>query len=90
MAIEMSQHRAGLYNPCYGVLVEPVWRSLQFDRRSERAVALSDVTWGEEGLFCATEPSGGSDPARAIQTRGFKDGSECAIWFKALYRGSIS
>ena len=39
----------------------------------------------KKGCFALTEPSGGSDPARAIQTRGFKDGAEWVLSGSKLY-----
>ncbi len=39
----------------------------------------------KKGCFALTEPSGGSDPARAIQTRGIKDGGEWVLSGSKLY-----
>jgi acyl-CoA dehydrogenase len=64
MAIELSQHRAGLYHPCYGLFAP--------------AIDAAEGS-GEHGFIGLTEPSGGSDPARAIKTRAVRDGDEWVI-----------
>jgi acyl-CoA dehydrogenase len=65
IAEETSQHRAGLYHPCYGL----------FRLGDEGAVEGAEGG----GFIGLTEPSGGSDPARAIRTRGVRDGDEWVI-----------
>jgi acyl-CoA dehydrogenase len=68
MAIETSQHRAGLYAPAYG------------------AFARGGGEVGEGGSYLGlSEPSGGSDPARAIQTRAVRDGDEWVINGRKLW-----
>ena len=80
MAIEMSQHRAGLYNPCYGVFGGAGLAQLYEATEEQKERWLYPTLRGEKkGCFALTEPSGGSDPARAIQTRGFKDGGEWVL-----------
>jgi acyl-CoA dehydrogenase len=76
VAEEMSQHRAGLYAPCYhvfgggGGLVQLYEAN---DDQKERY--LYPLLRGEKRAFFAlTEPSGGSDPARAIRTTAVRDG----------------
>jgi acyl-CoA dehydrogenase len=82
LAIEMSQHRAGLYAPCYdsfgppGIAVAP----LADGTEDQKARYLYPAARGEKsGCFALSEPSGGSDPARAIRTRAIKHGSEWVI-----------
>ena len=77
MAIEMSQHRAGLYNPCYGTFGGAGLAQLYEATDYQKERYLYPTLRGEKtGCFALTEPSGGSDPARAIQTRGHLDGEE--------------
>ncbi len=64
MAMEMSQHRAGLYAPCYGLF---------------RGSVGNGEGPGAGGFIGLTEPSGGSDPARAIKTRAVRDGDDWII-----------
>ncbi len=86
MAIEMSQHRAGLYNPCYGVFGGAGLAQLYEATEEQKERWLYPTLRGEKkGCFALTEPSGGSDPARAIQTRGFKDGGEWVLSGAKLY-----
>ncbi|MDP6376369.1 MAG: acyl-CoA dehydrogenase family protein [Pseudomonadales bacterium] len=80
IAIELSQHRAGLYAPCYGVFGGAGLAQLfeATDQQKERY--LYPTLRGEKrGFFGLTEPSGGSDPARAIQTRAERDGDDWII-----------
>lgn len=70
LAIEMAQHRAGLYVPCYDTFgyAGPAQLFEANDNQKERY--LYPTLRGEKTAFFAlTEPSGGSDPARAIQTK---------------------
>ena len=86
MAIEMSQHRAGLYNPCYGVFGGAGLAQLYEATDTQKEQWLYPTLRGEKkGCFALTEPSGGSDPARAIQTRGFQDGDEWVLNGSKLY-----
>ncbi|MBS04198.1 MAG: cyclohexanecarboxyl-CoA dehydrogenase [Gammaproteobacteria bacterium] len=80
LAMEMSQHRAGLYAPCYGTFGGAGLAQLfeASDQQKERY--LYPTLRGEKkGFFGLTEPSGGSDPARAIQTRAVQDGDDWVI-----------
>ncbi|MEP7215317.1 MAG: acyl-CoA dehydrogenase family protein [Anaerolineaceae bacterium] len=80
MAIEMAQHRAGLYAPCYGVFGGAGLAQLFEANEDQKQRYLFPTLRGEKhGFFGLTEPSGGSDPARAIQTSAVKDGDEWVI-----------
>ncbi len=80
IAIEMSQHRAGLYVPCYGVFGQMGLAQLYEATEDQKERYLKPVLRGEKrGFFGLTEPSGGSDPARAIQTRAIQDGNDWII-----------
>jgi alkylation response protein AidB-like acyl-CoA dehydrogenase len=80
MAIEMAQHRAGLYTPCYGVFGGAGLAQLFEANDDQKQRYLFPTLRGEKhGFFGLTEPSGGSDPARAIQTSAVKDGDDWVI-----------
>jgi alkylation response protein AidB-like acyl-CoA dehydrogenase len=80
LAIEMGQHRAGLYAPCYGVFGQMGLAQLYEADEEQKERYLYPVLRGEKrGCFALTEPSGGSDPARAIQTRAIQDGNHWVI-----------
>ena len=80
IAIETSQHRAGLYAPCYGVFGGAGLAQLFEATEAQQARYLHPMLRGEKsGFFGLTEPSGGSDPARAIQTRAVRDGGDWII-----------
>ncbi len=80
IAIEMSQHRAGLYVPCYGVFGGAGLAQLFEASDEQKKKYLHPTLRGEKsGFFGLTEPSGGSDPARAIQTRAVRDGDDWII-----------
>ncbi len=72
---EMSQHRMGLYNAgcgTFGRYPPPVIYG-----GTEEQIQKYAVPTLQDGLFtffAITEPSGGSDPAGAIQCRGVKQG----------------
>lgn len=86
MAIEMSQHRAGLYNPCYGTFGGAGLAQLYEATDAQKERYLYPALRGEKrGCFALTEPSGGSDPARAIKTRAHQDGDEWIINGSKLY-----
>ena len=80
IAIEMSQHRAGLYVPCYGVFGGAGLAQLFEANDDQKERYLYPTLRGEKsGFFGLTEPSGGSDPARAIQTKAVADGDDWVI-----------
>jgi len=80
MAVEMAQHRAGLYAPCYGVFGGAGLAQLYEANEDQKQRYLHPTLRGEKrGFFGLTEPSGGSDPARAIQTRAVRDGDHWVL-----------
>jgi acyl-CoA dehydrogenase len=80
MAVEMSQHRAGLYAPCYGVFGNAGLAQLYEATEDQKQRYLIPMLRGEKsGFFGLTEPSGGSDPARSIQTTAVRDGKHWII-----------
>ena len=80
MAIEMSQHRAGLYVPCYGVFGGAGLAQLFEANEDQKERYLFPTLRGEKhGFFGLTEPSGGSDPARAIRTSAVRDGDDWVV-----------
>jgi acyl-CoA dehydrogenase len=80
LAIEMGQHRAGIYVPCYGVFGTAGLAQLYEATEEQKEKYLRPMLRGEKrGFFGLTEPSGGSDPARAIRTRAVQDGDHYVI-----------
>ena len=80
IAVEMAQHRAGLYVPCYGVFGGAGLAQLFEATDAQKEHYLYPTLRGEKsGFFGLSEPSGGSDPARAIQTRAVQDGDHWVI-----------
>ena len=80
VAIEMSQHRAGLYAPCYGVFGGAGLAQLFEATEDQKLRYLYPMLAGEKrGFFGLTEASGGSDPARAIRTRAQRQGDDWVI-----------
>lgn len=80
LAMEMTKHRAGLYSPCYGVFGGAGLAQLYEATDDQKERYLYPSLRGERhGFFGLSEPSGGSDPARAIQTRAVRDGDEWVI-----------
>jgi acyl-CoA dehydrogenase len=77
---EMAQHRQGLYNPGAGVfgrMPPPViWAGTE-DQIQTYAVPAMQNAW--HTFFAITEPSGGSDPAGAIQCRAVRKGDGYVI-----------
>ena len=80
LAIEMSQHRAGLYAPCYNLFGGAGLAQMFEANDDQKRRFLYPMLRGEKKTFFGlTEPSGGSDPARAIQTRAVRDGGDWVI-----------
>ena len=77
---EMSQHRMGLYNPGCGVFGRypppAIWAgtAAQIEK-----YAVPTLREGWRTFFAITEPSGGSDPAGAIQTRAERRGDRWVL-----------
>ncbi len=75
---ERVQHRAGLYLPVYGTMGTPIpdiiW---QGSDHLVQTYGLPTVKGERDGgWYAITEPTGGSDPARAIQTKAVRDGDD--------------
>ena len=80
IAVEMAQHRAGLYAPCYGVFGGAGLAQLFEATEEQKDKYLYPTLRGEKrGFFGLSEHSGGSDPARAIQTKAVRDGDNWII-----------
>jgi len=80
VAVEMSQHRAGLYAPCYGTFGGAGLAQLFEATDLQKEKYLYPTLRGEKrGFFGLSEPSGGSDPARAIQTKAIREGEDWII-----------
>jgi acyl-CoA dehydrogenase len=76
LAMEMSQHRAGLYAPCFGAFGGTGISQLYSGTDEQKERYLYPVLRGEKrAFFGLTEASGGSDPATSIQTTAVRDGS---------------
>jgi acyl-CoA dehydrogenase len=80
IAMETSQHRAGLYAPCFGAFGGAGLAQLYEADDYQKERYLFPMLRGEKrGFFGLTEPSGGSDPARAIRTKAERDGDDWVI-----------
>ncbi len=80
IAIECSQHRAGLYAPCYYAFGGARQAQLFEATEEQKEKYLYPMLEGKRRTFFAlSEPSGGSDPARAIQTRAVRDGDDWVL-----------
>jgi acyl-CoA dehydrogenase len=77
---EMAQHRMGLYNPGAGVFGRnpPPVIYAGTDEQIEK-YAAGTIRNGWHTFFAITEPSGGSDPAGAIQCRAVRRGDSYVI-----------
>ena len=77
---EMAQHRMGLYNPGCGTFgrypPNPIYAGTP---EQIEKYAVPTLKNGLYTFFAITEPSGGSDPAGAIQTRAVRDGDSWVI-----------
>ena len=77
IAVEMAQHRAGLYAPCYGAFGGAGLAQLFEATDAQKEAYLYPTLRGEKrGFFGLSEPSGGSDPARAIETKAVRVGDD--------------
>jgi acyl-CoA dehydrogenase len=77
---EMSQHRMGLYNPGCGVFGRPPAPFIFGGNREQiERYAIPAIREGHLTFFAITEPSGGSDPAGAIQTTAVKRGDHWVL-----------
>ena len=74
---EMAQHRNGLYNPGYGVFGRPP-PGIIFEGTPEQIqkYAIPTIRNGGMTFYAITEPSGGSDPGRAIQATAVRHGDD--------------
>ncbi|NKC15873.1 MAG: cyclohexanecarboxyl-CoA dehydrogenase [Gammaproteobacteria bacterium] len=80
IAMESTQHRAGLYVPCYSTFGGARQAQLFEASAAQKERYLYPMLRGEKRVFFGlSEPSGGSDPGRAIQTRAVRDGDEWVI-----------
>ena len=80
IAIECSQHRAGLYAPCYYAFGGARQAQLFEATDAQKEKYLYPMLRGEKKVFFGlSEPSGGSDPGRAIQTRAVRDGDHWVL-----------
>src|SRR5438874_6304842 len=77
---EMAQHRMGLYNAGCGVFGRnpppAIWAG---SKEQIKKYAEPTVREGWRTFFAITEPSGGSDPAGAIQTRAERRGDRWVL-----------
>ena len=90
LAIEMSQHRAGLYDPCYGVFGGTGLAHLYEANAEQKERYLYPTMRGEKrGFFALSEASGGSDPARAIRTKAVRDGNDWIINGTKMWISSV-
>jgi acyl-CoA dehydrogenase len=88
LAMEMSQHRAGLYTPCYGAFGPSGFAQLYDATPEQRERFLYPVLRGEKRMFFGlTEATGGSDPANAIATRAERDGTDWVLNGSKMFIG---
>lgn len=82
LAIEMSQHRAGLYAPCFEAFGHtgqiPLLSAWATPYQREKYLEPS-IRGEKRACFALSEPSGGSDPGRNIRTKAVQDGNEWVI-----------
>ncbi|GIX48978.1 MAG: acyl-CoA dehydrogenase [Candidatus Tectimicrobiota bacterium] len=72
---EMAQHRNGLYNPAYGIFGRyPPNVCYEGTPEQIEKYVIPTIREGKRVFFAVSEPSGGSDPAGAIQARAVRDG----------------
>jgi acyl-CoA dehydrogenase len=91
LAMEISQHRAGLYVPCYGVFGGSGLAQLYEANEDHQQRYLYPTLRGEKTAFFAlTEATGGSDPARTIRTAAVRDGDDWVINGSKLFISGAS
>lgn len=91
LAIEMSQHRAGLYASCYGVFGGSGLAHLYEANPDQKERYLYPTLRGERsGFFALSEAGGGSDPARSIRTRAERDGDDWVINGTKMWISSVA
>jgi acyl-CoA dehydrogenase len=80
-AEESSQHRLGAYNPALGAFgSEPPNVMYEGTERQIQKYVIPAIEGRVKKTFIAiTEPSGGSDPARAIRTKAVLDGDHWVL-----------
>src|SRR5262245_1560140 len=77
---EMAQHRMGLYNPGCGVFGRPPAAFIFGGSQAQiERYAMPAIREGYHTCFAITEPSGGSDPAGAIQTTAVRRGDHWVL-----------
>ena len=77
---EMAQHRNGLYNPGYAIFGRyPPNVCYAGSPEQLQKYVIPTIREAKKAFFAVTEPSGGADPAGAIQTRGVRDGDHWMI-----------
>jgi alkylation response protein AidB-like acyl-CoA dehydrogenase len=77
IAMEISQHRAGLYLPCYNTFGVPGPGHLFAANAEQKERYLFPTMRGEmRGFFAATEPGSGSDLSGSIKTKAVQDGDD--------------
>src|SRR5919197_195897 len=87
---EMAQHRMGLYNIGCGVFGRypppAIWAGTKTQIEKYAAPTIRE---GWRTFFAITEPSGGSDPAGAIQTRAEKRGDKWVLNGRKVFISNI-
>ena len=80
VAEEASQHKMGAYNAAGGAFGYQLPNVIFKGTREQiEKYAVPTIKKGRAGFVGITEPSGGADPARSIQTRAVKDGNKWII-----------
>ena len=77
VAEEASKHRNGAYNPALGAFGrEPPGPLYGGTKKQIETYVIPVIEGKKKSFFALTEPSGGSDPARAVRTTAVKKGSK--------------